>query len=156
MGEPGRGLPGMQPPQGEQDPGRGAHAPASRATRAARRRALPVRDLPDRRSERRLADLPLPRRFARPPLIGPMRDGDPFRISLPDRVRSVLASLVDAGAEAALVGGSVRDLLRRDPPADWDVATSAPPEQVAELFPGSTWQNPFGTVTVRDTEGEPG
>jgi len=85
-----------------------------------------------------------------------MRDGDPFRISLPDRVRSVLASLVDAGAEAALVGGSVRDLLRRDPPADWDVATSAPPEQVAELFPGSTWQNPFGTVTVRDTEGEPG
>ncbi|MDP9250027.1 MAG: CCA tRNA nucleotidyltransferase [Chloroflexota bacterium] len=85
-----------------------------------------------------------------------MRDGDPFRISLPDRVQSVLAALIDAGEEAALVGGSVRDLLRRDPPIDWDVATSAPPEKVAELFPGSAWQNPFGTVTVRDAAGGPG
>jgi tRNA nucleotidyltransferase (CCA-adding enzyme) len=85
-----------------------------------------------------------------------MRDGDPFRISLPDHVHRVLAALIDAGEEAALVGGSVRDLLRRDLPADWDVATSAPPEKVAEHFPGSTWQNPFGTVTVRDVAGGPG
>jgi tRNA nucleotidyltransferase (CCA-adding enzyme) len=85
-----------------------------------------------------------------------MRDGDPFRIRLPEPVKTVLAGLIDAGEEAALVGGCVRDLLHRDPPADWDVATSAPPERVAELFPGSTWQNPFGTVTVRDSAGGPG
>ena len=85
-----------------------------------------------------------------------MRDGDPFRIRLPDPVQTVLAGLIEAGEEAALVGGCVRDLLHRDPPADWDVATSAPPEKVAELFPGSTWQNPFGTVTVRDPAGGPG
>jgi tRNA nucleotidyltransferase (CCA-adding enzyme) len=85
-----------------------------------------------------------------------MRDGDPFRISLPDQVQTVLAGLIEAGEEAALVGGSVRDLLRRDPPVDWDVATSSPPEKVAGLFPGSTWQNPFGTVTVRAAVGGPG
>jgi tRNA nucleotidyltransferase/poly(A) polymerase len=33
------------------------------------------------------------------------------------------------------------------------VATSAPPETVANRFPGATWENPFGTVTVRDPEG---
>jgi tRNA nucleotidyltransferase/poly(A) polymerase len=85
-----------------------------------------------------------------------MRDGDPFRIRLPDPVKTVLAGLIEAREEAALVGGCVRDLLHRDPPADWDVATSAPPEKVAELFPGSTWQNSFGTVTVRESAGGPG
>jgi putative nucleotidyltransferase with HDIG domain len=38
-------------------------------------------------------------------------------------------------------------------PTDWDVATSAPPETVAELFPRSTWENPFGTVTVLPDDG---
>jgi tRNA nucleotidyltransferase (CCA-adding enzyme) len=85
-----------------------------------------------------------------------MRDGDPFRIRLPEPVRNVLARLADAGEEAALVGGGVRDLLLGDLPADWDVATSAPPERVAGLFPGSTWENPFGTVTVRHPGGGPG
>ena len=36
-----------------------------------------------------------------------------------------------------------------DAPADnWDAATSAIPEQVVALFPGATWENRFGTVTV--------
>jgi putative nucleotidyltransferase with HDIG domain len=50
----------------------------------------------------------------------------------------------------------VRDLVRGEAPADWDVATSLPPERVAALFPGATWENPFGTVTVRDPGGGPG
>lgn len=73
-----------------------------------------------------------------------IRDAD-----LPASVRRVVERLTDAGHEAALVGGCVRDLLRGARPTDWDVATSAPPEAVAALFPGSTWENPFGTVTVR-------
>jgi len=85
-----------------------------------------------------------------------MRDGDPLRIDLPPAVSAVLSTLREAGAEAALVGGSVRDLVRGDRPADWDVATSAPPEDVAAQFPGATWENPFGTVTVRDAAGGPG
>jgi poly(A) polymerase/tRNA nucleotidyltransferase (CCA-adding enzyme) len=82
-----------------------------------------------------------------------MRDGDPLRIDLPPAVATVLDALRQGGDEAALVGGSVRDLVRGDEPADWDVATSAPPESVAARFPGATWENPFGTVTVRDPAG---
>ncbi|MGZ6214244.1 MAG: CCA tRNA nucleotidyltransferase, partial [Candidatus Limnocylindria bacterium] len=82
-----------------------------------------------------------------------MRDGDPLRIDLPPAVAAVLDSLREGGDEAVLVGGCVRDLVRGDLPADWDVATSAPPEAVARRFPGATWENPFGTVTVRDPLG---
>ncbi|MDP9244224.1 MAG: CCA tRNA nucleotidyltransferase [Chloroflexota bacterium] len=85
-----------------------------------------------------------------------MRDGDPLRIDLPPAVAAVLVALRQGGHEAALVGGSVRDLVNGDQPADWDVATSAPPEVVAARFPGATWENPFGTVTVRDPTGGPG
>ena len=82
-----------------------------------------------------------------------MRDGDPLRIDLPPPVATVLSVLREGGEEAVLVGGCVRDLVRGDRPADWDVATAAPPENVAARFPGSTWENAFGTVTVRDPEG---
>jgi tRNA nucleotidyltransferase (CCA-adding enzyme) len=78
-------------------------------------------------------------------------DGDELRFGdLPDRVRHVLHILAAAGHEAALVGGAVRDrLLGLDHlVVDWDVATSAPPEEVAGLFEGATWENRFGTVTL--------
>ena len=34
-------------------------------------------------------------------------------------------------------------------PADWDLATEARPERILEVFPGSVYQNRFGTVGVR-------
>lgn len=67
---------------------------------------------------------------------------------LPDPVAVVLATLAGAGHDAVLVGGAVRDLLRGDLPTDWDVATSATPEEVAPRFPATSWLNRFGTVTV--------
>jgi tRNA nucleotidyltransferase (CCA-adding enzyme) len=73
--------------------------------------------------------------------------------ALPPAVVAVLRRLLDEGHEAALVGGCVRDLLAGRRPGDWDVATSAPPEAVERAFPGATWENPFGTVTIR---AEPG
>jgi tRNA nucleotidyltransferase (CCA-adding enzyme) len=82
-----------------------------------------------------------------------MRDGDALTIALPASVRATLERLADAGHDAALVGGSVRDLVAGGSPMDWDVATAAPPETVAELLPGSTWENRFGTVTVHDKAG---
>lgn len=82
-----------------------------------------------------------------------MRNGDLLRIELPQAVAAVLGALRDNGHEVALVGGGVRDLVRGEEPTDWDVATSAPPEAVAHRFPGATWENPFGTVTVRDPAG---
>jgi tRNA nucleotidyltransferase (CCA-adding enzyme) len=81
-----------------------------------------------------------------------MRDGDPMRIDLPPAVAGTLAALRSGNHEAALAGGCVRDLVRGEVPADWDVATSAPPEVVTARFPGATWENPFGTVTVRDPD----
>lgn len=46
----------------------------------------------------------------------------------------VLSRLNDAGYEAYLVGGGVRDLLLGEKPKDFDVATSARPEEVKRLF----------------------
>ena len=46
----------------------------------------------------------------------------------------VLDGLHQAGFEAYLVGGAVRDLLLGVEPKDFDVATSATPEQVHRLF----------------------
>lgn len=46
----------------------------------------------------------------------------------------VIQTLEDAGHEAYLVGGAVRDLLLGVEPKDFDVATSAKPEQVRRLF----------------------
>ena len=71
---------------------------------------------------------------------------------LPNEVVRVLRTLADAGHDAVLVGGSVRDRIVGEPLWDWDAATSARPEEVAALFPGSSWENRFGTVT---TTGEP-
>jgi tRNA nucleotidyltransferase (CCA-adding enzyme) len=80
---------------------------------------------------------------------GPGTDASHALPDLPAPVTTILDRLLRAGHEAALVGGSVRDLLRGGRPLDWDVATSAVPETVVGLFPGSTWENRFGTVTVR-------
>lgn len=46
-----------------------------------------------------------------------------------------MRELQDAGYEAFIVGGSVRDLLLGKIPKDFDVATSATPEEVQEVFP---------------------
>ncbi len=55
---------------------------------------------------------------------------DPGRID--PAVLAVCARLRRHGFAAVLVGGAVRDLLRGLAPADWDVATSARPEEVIE------------------------
>ncbi len=47
----------------------------------------------------------------------------------------IVAALRGAGYEAYLAGGCVRDLLLGRKPADYDVATSATPEVVLEMFP---------------------
>ena len=64
---------------------------------------------------------------------------------------AVLKNLETAGYEAYLVGGCVRDLLRGETPADWDIATSALPEQTMALFRGDALPTGLqhGTVTVR-------
>src|SRR5258706_8380713 len=51
-----------------------------------------------------------------------------------ERAIKVVATLVEGGHEAYIVGGAVRDLLVGLRPKDFDVATNATPEQVKALF----------------------
>jgi tRNA nucleotidyltransferase/poly(A) polymerase len=48
-----------------------------------------------------------------------------------------------------VVGGSLRDTVLGRQPADWDLATDARPDRLLEIFPGSVYENRFGTVGVR-------
>jgi len=65
--------------------------------------------------------------------------------------RSIVARLRDAGHQAYLVGGCVRDLLLGRPPKDFDVATDARPDRVSELFERSEQVGAhFGVVLVRE------
>ena len=65
----------------------------------------------------------------------------------------VVQKLVSAGHQALLAGGCVRDALLNKEPKDYDVATSARPEQVTKLFPGAhTVGAHFGVVIVKRGE----
>ena len=65
--------------------------------------------------------------------------------------RAVIAKLREAGHQAYLVGGSVRDLLLGAQPKDFDVSTDARPERIMGLFPQSGQVGAhFGVVLVRD------
>lgn len=55
-------------------------------------------------------------------------------MKLPDIILHVLTTLEEAGFEAYVVGGCVRDYLLNQDPSDYDVCTSARPEQVMALF----------------------
>ena len=56
---------------------------------------------------------------------------------IPLKVQRVIETLNEHGFKAYLVGGCVRDLLLNLPPKDYDVGTSATPEQVLKIFPRS-------------------
>ncbi len=69
--------------------------------------------------------------------------------AVPAHVRDVCAKLTAAGFQAVTVGGAVRDVLLDRPPGDWDVATSARPEQVMIQFRHTIPTGlQHGTVTV--------
>lgn len=73
------------------------------------------------------------------------------RIDIPAGPAAILAGLAAGGHSAYVVGGCVRDALRGRVPHDWDVCTSARPEQVAACFPGRPVLPTgvrHGTVTV--------
>lgn len=71
------------------------------------------------------------------------------QINPPKHVRQILFTLQARGHLAYLVGGCVRDVIMEITPQDWDICTSALPEEVLELFPGSMPTGiRHGTVTV--------
>jgi tRNA nucleotidyltransferase (CCA-adding enzyme) len=68
--------------------------------------------------------------------------------TVPRPVQAVLERLWSNGHAAYVVGGSLRDALLDREATDWDIATDAPPERTRDLFGGSQYENPFGTVLV--------
>ncbi len=69
--------------------------------------------------------------------------------AVPPNVRDVCARLTDAGHQAVTVGGAVRDALIGRAPGDWDVASSARPEEVMVLFRNTIPTGiAHGTVTI--------
>ena len=71
------------------------------------------------------------------------------KIKLPENVRYIIGKLEDAGYEAYAVGGCVRDSLLGRMPEDWDITTSAKPEEVKKVFKRTIDTGiQHGTVTV--------
>ena len=75
-------------------------------------------------------------------------------LQVPKDVQRVVAKLTDAGHDAYVVGGCVRDAIRGVDPQDWDIATDATPDEIQGQFAKSLYTNRFGTVVVRSGEHE--
>jgi len=72
-------------------------------------------------------------------------------IALPEGVNKIIRKLEDKGYEAYLVGGSLRDILMEKEPHDWDIATSALPDQAMVCFSAQkviTTGLKHGTLTI--------
>lgn len=74
---------------------------------------------------------------------------------VPEIVSDIASKLQKAGFEAYLVGGCVRDTMLGREPKDWDITTSAKPEEIQKLFPDSVYENNFGTVGIKTESEDP-
>ena len=76
--------------------------------------------------------------------------------NIPDYVNKILNKIEDAGFEAFIVGGSVRDLVIGKEPSDYDVTTSATPDEISSIFNDFKTiyvGKQFGTVIIIQQEG---
>lgn len=72
-----------------------------------------------------------------------------MEIKLPKYVESLINMLNENGYAAYAVGGAIRDSILGIEPKDWDIATSATPEQIKKLFPITyPTGEKYGTITV--------
>lgn len=72
-----------------------------------------------------------------------------MKMNLPEDVNFIIHKLYENGFEAYAVGGCVRDTILGREPKDWDITTSAKPNQVKELFDYTIDTGiEHGTVTV--------
>jgi tRNA nucleotidyltransferase (CCA-adding enzyme) len=77
----------------------------------------------------------------------------PAKLEIPESILKIARTLEGAGFEAWCVGGTLRDALLGHPHSDYDIATSAKPEQVQALFPRTVAVGiKYGTVGVLDKD----
>ncbi len=75
---------------------------------------------------------------------------------IPKSIEGIIHKINKAGFEAFAVGGCVRDWLLKKEPEDWDITTSARPEEIVKIFPDSFYENRFGTVGVKISKNKRG
>jgi tRNA nucleotidyltransferase (CCA-adding enzyme) len=79
----------------------------------------------------------------------------PGPLEIPEPILEIARTLEGAGFEAWCVGGTLRDTLLGYPQSDYDIATTAMPEQVQALFPKTIGVGiKYGTVGVLDRKRE--
>ena len=71
-----------------------------------------------------------------------------MEIHIPKYVDYIIRTLNDRNFAAYAVGGAIRDSIMGYVPKDWDIATSATPEQVKKIFTAYPTGEKYGTVTV--------
>lgn len=72
-----------------------------------------------------------------------------YRIELPENVEFIINTLNEHGYEAYAVGGCVRDSILHKEPKDWDITTSAKPQEIKACFKRTIDTGILhGTVTV--------
>lgn len=57
-----------------------------------------------------------------------------MRFDIPDNIMFIIKELENNGYEAYIVGGALRDMVLNKPVHDYDIATSATPEQVMDVL----------------------
>ncbi|PJE51291.1 MAG: hypothetical protein COV29_00860 [Candidatus Yanofskybacteria bacterium CG10_big_fil_rev_8_21_14_0_10_36_16] len=77
-------------------------------------------------------------------------------MKIPEEIIKILNKLEEAGFEAYVVGGCVRDFILDIEPKDWDITTNAKPEEIQKVFgeENTFYENQFGTVGIK-TGSEP-
>ena len=71
-----------------------------------------------------------------------------MEIQIPKYVDYIIKTLNEHDYAAYAVGGAIRDSIMGYEPKDWDIATSATPEQVKKIFTAYPTGEKYGTVTV--------
>jgi tRNA nucleotidyltransferase (CCA-adding enzyme) len=79
-----------------------------------------------------------------------------MQITMPEGARAIIKHLNDAGYEAYIVGGCVRDALLHKAPGDWDICTSARPADMVKVFSNKRiipTGIEHGTLTILEEDG---
>lgn len=71
-----------------------------------------------------------------------------MQFGLPFKVIETIEKLRNVGYQAYIVGGAVRDILQGKEVHDWDFTTDAMPVEIQKTFPGSFYENDYGTVGI--------
>ena len=73
-------------------------------------------------------------------------------LKIPQKTEYVINTLLSAGFEAYIVGGCVRDMLLKKEPNDFDITTSAEPQEIISLFPKTAVGPPLPGWPDRTTD----